>query len=150
MNLLNAIQKESVSVSLQATTKAEVLEELLELAMRSGQVQDRKAALKSIQEREKKMSTGMHHGLAIPHGKTDAVDRLVGAIGLAPEGIAFEALDGQPSRIFILSISPANRAGPHIQFLAEISRLLNHQDRRDRLLRAENAEALHAMLTQES
>jgi PTS system nitrogen regulatory IIA component len=150
MNLLNAIQKESVSVSLQATTKSEVLEELLELAMRSGQIQDQKAALKSILEREKKMSTGMHHGLAIPHGKTAAVDRLVGAIGLAPQGIDFEAMDGQPSRIFILSISPANRAGPHIQFLAEISRLLNRQDSRYRLLAAKNAEELHAMLVQES
>lgn len=150
MNLLNAIQKESISISLQSTTKAEVLEELLELAMRSGQIKDQKAARKSILEREKKMSTGMHHGLAIPHGKTDAVDRLVGAMGLAPEGIEFESLDGKPSRIFILSISPANRAGPHIQFLAEISRLLNHRERRDRLLQATTPEALYAMLTQES
>lgn len=150
MNLLNAIQKESISISLQSTTKAEVLEELLELAMRSGQIKDQKAARKSILEREKKMSTGMHHGLAIPHGKTDAVDRLVGAMGLAPEGIEFESLDGKPSRIFIFSISPANRAGPHIQFLAEISRLLNHRERRDRLLQATTPEALYAMLTQES
>lgn len=150
MNLLQSIHKESISLSLSSTTKAEVLEELLDLAMRSGQISDRKLVLKSILEREKKMSTGMHHGLAIPHGKTDGVDRLVAAVGLAPAGIDFDSLDGQPSRIFILSISPANRAGPHIQFLAEISRILNREDRRQAFLQADSVDSLYALLLRES
>lgn len=150
MNLLQSIPKESISISLSATSKGEVLEELLDLAMRSGQVRDRKATLKSILEREKKMSTGMHHGLAIPHGKTAGVDRLVAAVGLAPQGIEFDSLDGQPARIFILSISPANRAGPHIQFLAEISRILNREERRQAFLKAASVDELHAQLVEEA
>lgn len=150
MNLLQSIPKESISISLSATSKAEVLEELLDLAMRSGQVRDRKATLKSILEREKKMSTGMHHGLAIPHGKTAGVDRLVASVGLAPQGIEFDSLDGQPARIFILSISPANRAGPHIQFLAEISRILNREERRQAFLKADSVDELHAQLVEEA
>jgi len=150
MNLLQTISKQSISISLQSRTKEAVLEELMDLAVRGGGVPDRKAAFKSVLEREKKMSTGMHHGLAIPHGKTDAVDHLVAAIGLSPEGVDFEAQDGRPSRIFILSISPANRAGPQIQFLAEISRLLNQADRRQAILEAESVDALHALLTRDS
>jgi PTS system nitrogen regulatory IIA component len=150
MNLLQSIHKESISVSLQSSTKEEVLEELLDLAMRSGQIRDRKATLKNILEREKKMSTGMHHGLAIPHAKTAEVDRLVAAVGLAPQGIEFESQDGRPSRIFILSISPANRAGPQIQFLAEISRILNSEARRQTFLSAETVDDLHALILQES
>ena len=150
MNLLQSIHKESISLSLSSTRKADVLEELLDLAMNSGRITDRKSALKSILEREKKMSTGMHHGLAIPHGKTNGVDRLVAAVGFAPEGIEFDSLDREPSRIFILSVSPANRAGPHIQFLAEISRLLNQPERRETLLKAESIDACYALLTGEA
>lgn len=147
MILLQSIHKESISLSLTSTRKEDVLEELLDLAVNSGQIADRKRALKAILERERKMSTGMHHGLAIPHGKTQGVDRLVASVGLAPEGIDFNSLDGQPSRIFILSVSPANRAGPHIQFLAEISRLLNQEDRRRALLQAESVDDCYAVLT---
>jgi len=150
MNLLQSIHKESISISLSSKKKGDVLEELLDLAMLGGQIQDRKSALKSIVEREKKMSTGMHHGLAIPHGKTNGVNRLVAAVGIAPEGIEFNALDGQPSKIFILSISPANRAGPHIQFLAEISRILNQEERRNELLHAQDVDAFYTLLTQQA
>lgn len=150
MNLLQSIHKESISISLSSKKKGDVLEELLDLAMLGGQIQDRKSALKSIVEREKKMSTGMHHGLAIPHGKTNGVNRLVAAVGIAPEGIDFNALDGQPSKIFILSISPANRAGPHIQFLAEISRILNQEERRNELLHAQDVDAFYTLLTQQA
>ena len=146
MNLLQTIPKESVSIALESRVKSGVLEEMLDLAMRGGQVHDRKAALKCIREREKKMSTGMHHGVAIPHGKTDAVDRLVAAVGISREGVDFESIDGQPARIFILSISPANRAGPQIQFLAEISRILNQEERRTSFLKAATVEDLHHLL----
>jgi PTS system nitrogen regulatory IIA component len=148
MNIRKAIHKESVSLSMQARDKQGIIEELLDLIVKSGRIPDRKAALKALLEREKKMSTGMHHGLAIPHGKTDTVDGLVASIGLIPEGVDFESMDGEPSRIFILTVSPANRAGPHIQFLAEISRLMNRKDIRNQLLAAESVDALYAILTE--
>lgn len=147
MNIRKVIQKESLSLSLQARDKQGIIEELLDLILRSGRVQDRKAVLKAILEREKKMSTGMHHGLAIPHGKTETVDTLLAAVGLIPEGVDFDSQDGQPTRIFILTVSPVNRAGPHIQFLAEISRLMNRQDVRDEMLAASTEEELYNILT---
>jgi len=147
MNLRKAIPRESISLSLKARDKQGIIEELLDLMVVSGRIPDRKAALKAILERERKMSTGMHHGLAIPHGKTDTVDSLVASLGVLPEGVEFESMDGEPSRIFILTVSPANRAGPHIQFLAEVSRLMNRSEIRESMLNAETVEQLHTLLT---
>jgi PTS system nitrogen regulatory IIA component len=146
MNLRKAIPKEAIDVALTGRTKNDLIEELVDLAARNGRIPDRKAALKAVLEREKKMSTGMHHGLAIPHGNSDTVDTLVASLGLVPEGVEFESMDGEPSRIFILTVSPANRAGPHIQFLAEVSRLFNRGDVRREILAADSAEAVHRLL----
>jgi PTS system nitrogen regulatory IIA component len=88
------------------------------------------------------MSTGIQEGIAIPHGKTDAVDELVACVAIKKEGIDFESLDGKPSRIFIMTLSPANKVGPHVQFLAEISRLLKRTEARAQMLSAGSAEEL--------
>ena len=136
MNLKKALNRQAVSLDLRGTTKDAVIEELIDLLDQCGRLKDRKAALKAVQDREKKMSTGMQNGIAIPHGKTESVDALVAAVGLKKEGIDFDSMDGQPSTIFILTVTPANRTGPHIQFLAEISRLLNDEAVRRRLLLA--------------
>ncbi|MBP5786749.1 MAG: PTS sugar transporter subunit IIA, partial [Kiritimatiellae bacterium] len=87
-------------------------------------------------ERERRMSTGMQNGIAIPHGKTDAVDCLIAAMGVKREGVDFGALDGEPSTIFVMTVSPDSRTGPHIQFLAEISRPLNDPAVREKILAA--------------
>ena len=147
MNIRKAITKETISLNLVSREKTAIIEELVDLLDKAGRISDRKAVLKCVLEREKKMSTGMHNGLAIPHGKTDTVEGLVAAVGLIPDGVDFESMDKQPSRIFILTVSPANRSGPHIQFLAEISRLLNRADVRKQILEADNPDTLHALLT---
>lgn len=148
MNIRKAITKETICLRLAAREKTAIIEELVDLLEKAGRISDRKAVLKCVLEREKKMSTGMHNGLAIPHGKTDTVEGLVAAVGLIPEGVDFESMDKQPSRIFILTVSPVNRSGPHIQFLAEISRLMNRADARRQLLEAETLDTLHALLTE--
>jgi PTS system nitrogen regulatory IIA component len=107
---------------------------MIDLMVAAGKIRDREAALKAVLDREHKMSTGMQHGIAIPHGKSDAVDSLVTAFALKKDGADFGSLDGQPSRIFVMTVSPANHTGPHIQFLAEMSQLLNDPGRRERLL----------------
>ncbi|MFP4409421.1 MAG: PTS sugar transporter subunit IIA [Spirochaetaceae bacterium] len=134
------LSPDRVILPLHATTKDEVIEELLDLLMKSGKVKDRGEALTALKEREEKMSTGMEKGVAIPHGKCGCVDELVVAAGIAPEGIDFDALDKKPSYIFIMTLSPKDRSGPHIQFLAEISQLLKHKEAREALLRANSPE----------
>ncbi len=102
----------------------------------SGMLKDREGALLAVLDREKKMSTGMNNGVAIPHGKTDSVDKLIVAVGIQRSGIDFNCADGKPAQIFIMTISPASHSGPHIQFLAEVSKILREEGSRQRLLAA--------------
>lgn len=137
MKIAKVITPDGITLALQGRSKQAVIEELLDLLVETGQVRDRKDALRGLMEREEKMSTGMQHGLALPHAKTEAVDRLIGAVGICREGVDFDSLDGSPSTIFVLTLSPLSRTGPHIQFLAEIGRTLNNEVSRQRLLQAQ-------------
>ena len=147
MNLKKVLTQDSVLLSLKADTKQGVIEEVIDFLTDAGKINDRDAALKAVLDREAKMSTGMQHGIAIPHGKTDSVDELIVAIALKPEGIDFEAMDEKSSTIFVLTLSPVNRTGPHIQFLAEISKLLSQEKIRDVLLSAQSEKEVLALLT---
>ena len=142
MNLRKILSKNVISIDLAGQSKEQVIEALLDVAMTTGKIKDKEAALKCVLERENKMSTGIQAGIAIPHGRTDAVDDLVACIGIKKEGIDFDSLDGVPSRIFIMTLSPTNRIGPHVQFLAEISKLLKQKEARERLMSAESVEEI--------
>ena len=147
MSLKKPLSVETISLDLKGATKDEILAEMVDLLMASGHIRDREAVLRAVSEREKRMSTGMQNGIAIPHGKTDSVDCLVAALGIKRGGVDFGALDGQPSNIFVMTVSPDSRTGPHIQFLAEISRPLNDAAVRTRLLAATTREeVLHLLL----
>jgi Kef-type K+ transport system membrane component KefB/mannitol/fructose-specific phosphotransferase system IIA component (Ntr-type) len=130
---------------LRGTTKQDAIEELLDLLDRAGLLRDRAAAAAAVWERENSMSTGMQHGIAIPHGRTDAVDRLVCAVGLCPAGIDFESIDGAPARMIVLTLSPRRAATPHVQFMSTISQILDEAGRKA-LLACETPAAMAAVL----
>lgn len=132
--LTGTLHRRCISTHLKAATKDEALRELVYLAYRSGRVTDENEALRDVIAREKTMSTGMQFGIAIPHAKTETVTEMTVAVGLKPEGIDFQSIDGQPSTIFILVLSPKAVTGPHIRFLADISALLHTEQARERLL----------------
>ena len=142
MNLKKLLNKDLVCVDLPGKSKTEVIESLLDVIMKTGKIKDRDAALACILDREKKMSTGIQAGVAIPHGKTEAVDELLACVAIKKEGVDFESLDGRPSRIFIMTLSPVNKVGTHVQFLAEISRLLREEDAREKMVSAGSADEL--------
>ena len=147
MNLKKVLSKESIVARLKAETKPAVIEELVDAIAWTGKIKNRDAALQAVLNREDKMSTGMQNGIAIPHGKTDAVEELLIAIAIKPDGVDFDAMDGQPCNIFIMTLSPENRVGPHIQFLAEISKVLGNETLREKLINATSAEEILKILT---
>jgi len=147
MNLKNVLTRDSIALHLQGRTKEAIVDELLAVAAKSGKIKDLSAARKSVLEREARMSTGMKHGIAIPHGKTDAVDDLVACIGVSDQGVDFEALDDEACRIFIMTLSPAAKTGPHLQFLAEVSLLFKSEDKRLAIMAAKDPGEVLAILT---
>lgn len=148
MNLKNVLTKETVALGLSGTDKTAIIGELLDTLMKTGKVADRERALSSILERERKMSTGMKHSIAIPHGKTDAVTDLVACVGVSKTAVDFDALDGKPCRIFIMTLSPADKTGPHLQFLAEVSLLFKSEEKRAAILAARTPDEVIAALTE--
>jgi PTS system nitrogen regulatory IIA component len=136
VNLKKELMPEAVWADLKAGDKEGVIEEMVGRLYAAGKIPEREAVLKAIWERERKMSTGLQNGIAVPHGRTDAVAGLTAAVGIHRAGVDYGALDGKPCHIFIMTISPVSRAGPHMQFLAEVSRLVSRPEERERLLKA--------------
>ena len=147
MNLKKILTKDSILPELKADTKRGVIEEIAAAMVSAGQFTNRAAVVQALLAREEKMSTGMQNGIAIPHGKTDAVEQLVAAVAIHRTGVDFAAMDGKPSHIFIITLSPENRAGPHIQFLAEISKVLSRPELREKLLKAATTDEILNLLT---
>ncbi|MGA2546115.1 MAG: PTS sugar transporter subunit IIA [Rectinemataceae bacterium] len=148
MDLKSILSRDTVALNLKGRSKEELIEELLQVAMRSGKIGDINAARKAVLERERRMSTGMKHGIAIPHGKTETVKELVACIGVSEQAIDFDALDREPCRIFIMTLSPADKTGPHLQFLAEVSLLFRSAEKRAAILAAKTPEEVLKVLTE--
>ena len=137
---------ETLKPRLLATTKQGAISELVSLLYENGLVMDRERAVQSVFEREQGLSTGLEHGLAIPHARTDAVTRLVCAVGLKKEGLDFDAADGKPARIVVLVLAPDNAATPQLQLIAQVCRMLDEKGRAA-LLACETAEDMYGVLT---
>lgn len=131
---------------LESTEKEDVIEELLETMVRHGLVKDKKMALESIFKREEAMSTGLREGIACPHARTDAVDRLVCAIGLKREGIDFDSVDESPSKIIVLTLSPASTATPYMELMSSMMSVLSDQSVMDALLACQTASEMLCVL----
>jgi len=145
MKLKNILNEQVISTSLKGRTKEEIIKELLEILIATGQVSDANSAFEDLMEREQKMSTGIQHGVAIPHAKTKSVKKLMACIGIKKEGVDFASLDGELSKIFIMTLSPIDRVGPHVQFLAEISMVIKTQKAREAILEAKTTKEVLAV-----
>jgi PTS system nitrogen regulatory IIA component len=147
MKLKNILYPAVITTQLKGTDKEGVLRELLEMLVEAKQIPANKVeqVYEDLMEREKKMSTGIQHGVAIPHAKTKVVKNLVACIGLKKEGLDFASLDGEPSTIFIMTLSPVDRVGPHVQFLADISMVIKEANARKALLESKTAQDVLAV-----
>ena len=124
MILLSLLNEDVIKVGLESEDKEELFEEMVDILVRTGKIKDRKKALESLWEREKKGTTGIGKGVAIPHSKTSVVDELVAAVGISKEGIEYESLDGELVYLVFLMFSAEGTAGPHIEALADVARLV--------------------------
>lgn len=129
-------------VALPGSTKDEIIREMVEIIIADSKALIKKDILDAVFQREAQMSTGMKNGIAIPHAKVDSVTRLHAAVAISAEPVEFKCLDGLPARIFVMTISPTSRTGPHLQFLAEVSSLLDNDEFRKRVLSAKNEDEL--------
>ena len=149
MSFIDLITEDVIKVPLQSTSKPAVLRELVQILKDAGKIDDFDAALGAIVEREDKQSTGLEKGIAVPHGKTASVKSLVTAIGISKDGIDFNAIDGNPTKLFFLLIAPPNMPGPHVEALAEIAKLSRSPVFCDALANTRNAKEVVELLKEE-
>jgi fructose-specific phosphotransferase system IIA component len=138
MDIGRVLQTSCIILEMKAENKHDAISELVDLVDKKCHIADKNSALQAVLDREKTMSTGMQYGLAIPHARVDEVKSITVAIGIKKSGIDFQALDNQPSRVFVLILSPVLEQSPHIQVLAAIVSSLNKQEKVDRLLACRN------------
>jgi len=150
MNLLDILDKSCVKAPLEATDKKGVIDELVQTLRDAGKVGDEVAQelRRVVWEREQARTTGIGHGLAIPHGKSDKLSELLMAVGKPAEPIDFAAIDNKPVRLVVLLVSPVERTSDHIQALACVSRLMTDESLRQALYEAPDAESIHRLLEQ--
>ncbi len=149
MKLSDILDEKVVVINLPGNTKEEIIDALINLVSQSPKVLDKEKVRTAIFEREKIMSTGVGNGFAIPHGKTDAVSDIVAAFGVTAQPIPYQSLDEKPVRLIFLLIGKDNLVGPHIKLLSRISRFMNKEDFRNKLLETKTPQELIAAFKQE-
>ena len=146
MNLLDILTPQSIKAPLAATDKKGVIDELVDLLASISKVSDAAALKDAVWTREQTRTTGIGHGLAIPHGKSPGLASLAMAIGKPRSPMDFQAIDAQPVRLVVLLASPPDRTSDHIQALARISRLMTMDEFRSRIYAAKDSVEIYELL----
>ena len=133
--IASLLPHDNVVANLDASSKKRVFEQV-GILFENHQSVARSTVYDALFAREKLGSTGLGQGIAIPHGKSDCINKLVAAFGVSRSGVQFDSLDGEPAHLFFLLVAPEDAAGPHLKALARISRLLKDKHFRDSLQNA--------------
>lgn len=146
MNLLDIITPECVKAPLAATDKRGAIDELVDLLAAQDRIKQADTLKNAVWTREQTRTTGIGHGLAIPHGKAEGLTDIVMAIGKPAVPMDFEAIDGQPVQLIVLLASPPDKNSDHIQALARVSRLMTVEDFRRQVYDAVSGEEIWELL----
>ncbi|MBK7258152.1 MAG: PTS sugar transporter subunit IIA [Ignavibacteriae bacterium] len=149
MKISDILTEDLVVAGLTGSSKNDIIDAMVDLVALSPKVLDKEKVRSAILERERIMSTGVGNGFAIPHGKTDAVSEIVAAFAVTEEEIDYDSLDEKPVRLVFLLVGKDNLVGPHIKLLSRISRLMNKEEFRKRLLLVSSPKEIIDLFRQE-
>lgn len=140
MKISDILNPDVIEVNLDVKDKDDSLKKIIALASNSKKILDINKVSETIMEREKLVSTGVGKGFAIPHGKTDAISDIVAAFAITKDPIDFDSIDGEPVRFIFLLVGKETLLNTHIKLLSRISRLMNKDEFRAKLLGAKTKE----------
>ncbi len=144
MSLLENLKKNNILVKPNAKNRWEIIEEMVELAVRNKEIShdDAETVKNALIEREKSMSTGIGNGVAIPHCSTSKVHNIITVMALTSKGLNFEAIDNEPVKIVILLIVPKDKLTQHIKTLANIAKMMSDSSLREKLLELKTSDSI--------
>ncbi|MCA9484054.1 MAG: PTS sugar transporter subunit IIA [Nitrospina sp.] len=149
MKISEILSQDHIIANLEPTDKTGVLEALCRFLKEKDAVKDTDNLLAALVDREKLGSTGIGENVAIPHAKTDDIERIVCVFGKSDAGIEYESLDQKPVHFVCLLLAPSNSTGQHLKGLARIARLLKSQSLRAAILKATDAETIYNLIVEE-
>lgn len=145
--LKSSLDPACIRLELAARNRDAAINELISLIHAKYRLRNLEEVMNAVMDRERKMSTSLGNGIAVPHGKAPSIDKLMVAVGIKQKGIDFKSTDGQPSNIIILILSSSAQTGPHMRCLAEIGRLLQSETNRKKILAATDVETVLKIMT---
>lgn len=148
MKILDALQRETILADLKSQDKKGILEELVTPVARIAGI-NQNDLVRVLMERERLGSTGIGGGIGIPHGKLKNLKTLLLGFGISRKGVDFESMDGRPTHIFFLLITPENSTGLHLKLLARISKILKNEAVKERLLSATDNDEIFSIIEEE-
>jgi PTS system fructose-specific IIC component/PTS system nitrogen regulatory IIA component len=126
MLLQNVFLPEFIKVDMEAEDKDEAFEELVDFFCQAEKSKSSAEIIRAIVEREAKMSTGIHKGIAVPHGKTSAVNAVKGVLGISRKGVHYDSLDGEPVYLLFMIIIPLEDSETHLRLLKHLAGLMDN------------------------
>jgi PTS system fructose-specific IIC component/PTS system nitrogen regulatory IIA component len=146
MFLYEIFPPELIKVGLEAEDKEEVFEEMVDQFCQAVKTNAREDILESLKIRESKMSTGIQKGIAIPHGKTNAVDAVYGILGISKKGVDYDALDGEPVYLLFMMLAPPKDTEQHLRLLKRLAELLDNPQFYTDLITQVDAQGAHGII----
>lgn len=146
MKLRDCLQEDSLNLHLPGRSKDQILAGLVDLLSTRKPLADREGLLSALLDREGLGSTGIGHGVAIPHGRCEELTEAMVVFARSDEEVDFDAIDGAPTRLFFLLVAPENGSNDHLHMLASIARLMKDSHIRDQLLGCETPGEALALL----
>jgi PTS system nitrogen regulatory IIA component len=143
----DVLRPELIVDDMSATEKLPAIRELAELLERNGFINDLEKYLTAVIKREEEFTTGLGMGIAIPHGKSDAVNEPAVCLGRSKSGVDYASEDGEPVFLLFLIAVPMDSHNEHLEILANISRKIVHESVRKALVAAKTIEEIYDALT---
>lgn len=148
MKITDVLKEDTIIPNLQSTDKRGILEELVSPISDSSTMKHEDLVC-VLMDRERLGSTGIGEGIGIPHGKIKGLTSLIIGFGISKKGVNFESLDGRPTHIFFLIITPEDSTGIHLKLLAQISKMLKNESFREKLMRASDKDEIYSIIKEE-
>ena len=148
MRISDLLSEEQIVIGFSPTDKNSTISQLVDVIATSSKVDDLEAIREAVFEREELMSTGVGKGLALPHAKTTGVLDTVAALAVLSTPVDFDAIDEEPVSIVFLLVGPPDSKSQHVRILSRISRLMNRQEIRERIIASTSPTELLTLLVQ--
>jgi PTS system nitrogen regulatory IIA component len=149
MQIGELLDRNAIALRVSAANKRQLLAVVAEIAARNIGI-DATVILDALAEREHAGSTGVGHGVAAPHARLEGLKRMRGVFLRMDQPVDFESVDDQPVDLIFALFAPVDAGSEHLRALARVSRLLRQADLRQQLRQARTADAIHALLVQDS